>query len=231
MLVFLRMAFSSRPAANCTIGVDGSPGSRRAEFPCVRGVSECAESNGSSRLRTPLVLSSAMLNDVGTPITTISQLSTLPALPPVNASMGTSRLSTHDSGPKWFATPFLYDSFIHNSTPVYPGALSSLLKQGSARFTWCARLHVEYLLLVSCMALQFDIDPSPNVIGIHIGTHPSRPIVGIARINLVCSITRASTWYSFSELTKTRTRATLKLHLQAASPASTNVSSGTENGR
>ena len=24
--------------------------------------------------------------------------------------------------------PFLYDSFIHNSTPVYPGALSSLIE-------------------------------------------------------------------------------------------------------
>jgi hypothetical protein len=37
------------------------------------------------------------------------------------------RLATHDSGPGWFATPFLYDSFIHNSTPVYPGALNNLL--------------------------------------------------------------------------------------------------------
>jgi hypothetical protein len=37
------------------------------------------------------------------------------------------RLATHDSGPGWFATPFLYDSFIHNSTPVYPGVLRILL--------------------------------------------------------------------------------------------------------
>jgi hypothetical protein len=35
----------------------------------------------------------------------------------------------HDSGPGWIATPFLYDSFIHNSTPVYPGALSILLER------------------------------------------------------------------------------------------------------
>jgi hypothetical protein len=78
-------------------------------------------------LAHPLVLPSAMLNDVGTPVAIISQLDTLPALPPVNASMAASRLATHDSGPGWLATPFLYDSFIHNSTPVYPGALSSLL--------------------------------------------------------------------------------------------------------
>ena len=75
----------------------------------------------------PPVLPSAMLNDVGTPVAIISQLNTLPACAPVNASMAALRLATHDSGPGWIATPFLYDSFIHNSTPVYPGALSSLL--------------------------------------------------------------------------------------------------------
>jgi hypothetical protein len=69
-------------------------------------------------LTHPLVLPSAMLNGVGTPIAIISQLNTLPALSPVNASMAVLRLATHDSGSGWFATPFLYDSFIHNSTPV-----------------------------------------------------------------------------------------------------------------
>ena len=70
----------------------------------------------------PPVLPSAMLNDVGTPVAIISQLNTLPALPPVNASMAALRLATHDSGPGWIPIPFLYDSFIHNSTPVYSGA-------------------------------------------------------------------------------------------------------------
>ena len=69
-------------------------------------------------LAHPTVLPSAMMNDVGTPIAIISQLNTLPALPPVNASMATLRLATHDSGPGRLATPFLYDSCIHNSTPV-----------------------------------------------------------------------------------------------------------------
>ena len=76
----------------------------------------------------PPVLPSAMLNDVGTPFAIISQLNTLPALPPVNASMAALRPSTHDAGPGRLAGPFLYDSFIHNSTPVYPGALSILLE-------------------------------------------------------------------------------------------------------
>jgi cell division inhibitor SulA len=75
----------------------------------------------------PPVLPSAMLNDVGTPVAIISQLNTLPACAPVNASMAALRLATHDSGSGWFASPFLYDSSIHYSTPAYPGALRSLL--------------------------------------------------------------------------------------------------------
>jgi hypothetical protein len=75
----------------------------------------------------PSILPSALLNGVGTPNANISQLNTRPTGAPVNASMAALRLATHDSGPGWIATPFLYDSFIHNSTPVYPGALNKLL--------------------------------------------------------------------------------------------------------
>ena len=52
MLDFGLITFSSRPAANCTMGVDGVSRFPCAEFPCMRGVSDCAESNGCSRLRT-----------------------------------------------------------------------------------------------------------------------------------------------------------------------------------
>ena len=65
--------------------------------------------------------------DVGTPDAIISQLNTLPACAPVNASMVALRLATHDSGSGWVATPFLCDAFIHDSTPVYPGAHHGLL--------------------------------------------------------------------------------------------------------
>jgi hypothetical protein len=75
----------------------------------------------------PSVLPSAMLNGVGTPVAIISQLNTLPAGAPVNASMVALWLATHDSGSGWVATPFLCDSFIHDSTPVYPGAHHGLL--------------------------------------------------------------------------------------------------------
>ena len=75
----------------------------------------------------PSVLPSATWYDVGTLNAIISQLNTLPAGAPVNASMAASRLATHDSGSGWVATPFLCDSFIHDSTPVYPGAHHGLL--------------------------------------------------------------------------------------------------------
>jgi hypothetical protein len=70
---------------------------------------------------------SATWYGVGTPDAIISQLNALPACAPVNASVVALRLATHDSGSGWIATPFLYDSFIHDSTPVYPGAHHGLL--------------------------------------------------------------------------------------------------------
>jgi len=80
----------------------------------------------------PSVLPSATLNDVGPPVAIISQLNTLPACASVNASMAALQLTMHDSRSGWLATPFLCDSSIHYSTPVYPGALSVLPGNGRA---------------------------------------------------------------------------------------------------
>src|SRR4029434_2924450 len=52
----------------------------------------------------------------------ISELHTWPVCTPVNASPASLRTQTHDSGPKWCATPFLCGSLIRYSMPVYPGA-------------------------------------------------------------------------------------------------------------
>src|SRR5271166_1088401 len=54
-----------------------------------------------------------------------SSTSGIPSLhmPLSNASSAASRLPSHGSGSGWFATPFLYDSFIHYFTPVYPDAI------------------------------------------------------------------------------------------------------------
>ncbi len=65
----------------------------------------------------PPVLPSAMLNDVGTPVAIISQLSTLPALP-LSTLQWQPAAGRRMNRSGRLATPFLYDSFIHNSTPV-----------------------------------------------------------------------------------------------------------------
>ena len=87
----------------------------------------------------PPMWPSALSDGVGTPIAFISQLNTQPACAPVNPSPMASRPSTHDSGSGWFAIPFLYDSFIRYSTPVYPGdpdrllGLAEICNHGRAR--------------------------------------------------------------------------------------------------
>src|SRR5262249_40562972 len=45
---------------------------------------------------------------------------TQPTYAPVQRFVSYVAVPTHDSGSGWFATPFLYDSFIHYFTPVYP---------------------------------------------------------------------------------------------------------------
>src|SRR3989442_13833275 len=51
--------------------------------------------------------------------------SSIPSLqiPLSNASSAVLRPPSHGSGPEWFATPSLCDSFIRDFVPVYPGAV------------------------------------------------------------------------------------------------------------
>jgi integrase len=107
------------------------------------------------------VLPSAIRNDVGTLVAIISQLNALPACAPVNASMVALRLATHDSGSGWFATPFLHDSFIHNSTPVYPGALRILL--GFNRITRRERLPLFEIATKEWLASKGALSPLGRV--------------------------------------------------------------------
>ena len=90
----------------------------------------------------PPVSSSAMRNNGGTPVAIISQLNTPACMCPCHASMAASRLAMHDSGSGWFATPFLYDSSIHYSTPVYPGALRSLLATFRREIRFLTQIHL-----------------------------------------------------------------------------------------
>ena len=54
--------------------------------------------------------------------------SSIPCLriPLSNASSAASRPPSQGWGPGWLATPSLYDSFIRDSMPVYPGAIRSV---------------------------------------------------------------------------------------------------------
>src|SRR5579863_1782120 len=100
----------------------------------------------------PAVWPSVTCHGVGTLIAIISQLNTLPACAPVNASMAASRLATHDSGSGWLAMPFLCDSFIHYSTPVLSRRTTraASLSRGSPvpRLTRFNGMAIEWLILV-----------------------------------------------------------------------------------
>jgi hypothetical protein len=97
---------------------------------------------GMLAIMHPPVLPSAMLKGVGTPVAIISQLNTLPALPPVTASMAALRLVTHTRGQDGSLRLSPYDSFIHNSTPF----LSRRTQQPASAF----RLR-DYCVLVTVL--------------------------------------------------------------------------------
>lgn len=64
----------------------------------------------------------------------------LPAFTPINASRSALRLHMHDTGSGWLARPYLYDSFIRDFTPVYPGALQLGSKYESLNAFNCTTL-------------------------------------------------------------------------------------------
>ena len=113
----------------------------RPRFPCeqrqswdlpipVQGVSVRARGLRPRRVRAPLALSmrtvlpSTNVHSIGTlESRTISRLNTRPARTPVNASLRPLRSPAHDLGSMWLATPSSYDSFIHDTSPVFIGAI------------------------------------------------------------------------------------------------------------
>jgi hypothetical protein len=110
---------------------------RLSRFPCVvfpymRGVSDRAGSTAASRWRQPRCGLPHQVMCVGTPEwppfggLPISRFNTRPARTPVNASSPSLRIATHDSGPVWLARPSPYDSCIHDTSPVFIGAIDLL---------------------------------------------------------------------------------------------------------
>ena len=114
--------FPMRPAQSPGSGERGISRFSREVFPYMLGVSDRAGPRCISRYRCvecglpPSPTASAPRREF------LSRLNTRPARTPVNASPLPLRTATHDSGPLWAANPSTYDSFIHNTSPVYPGA-------------------------------------------------------------------------------------------------------------
>src|SRR5713226_6596174 len=134
----LSLNFPIRPEFIPSRANTGSPGSR------ARCVLTC---QGLRPRRTPShlawtmrrMLPSAWHHGVGVPESRMFRGSMpWPAISPVNASIPTLRLATHDSGPVWFATPSPYDSFIRFISPFFPGAQCPTLRQHRAK-GWATR--------------------------------------------------------------------------------------------
>ncbi len=124
------IAFSTRPAALRPRVATGPLGSRAWSFYACMGswrknLKAHFDSAGHGTLafaRTAL-LPSGMADTVGSLICRFRSSIPSPHIPLSNASSAASRSPSHGSGPGWFAIPFLYDSHIHYSTPVYPDAI------------------------------------------------------------------------------------------------------------
>ena len=89
-------------------------------------VSDLAESSGRLRFRAHRYGLPQLRTASALCFQNISRLNTWPACASVNASRAALRLPAHDSRSGWFATPYLCDSYIRYSAPVYPGALPKL---------------------------------------------------------------------------------------------------------
>src|SRR3989442_2636441 len=80
-------------------------------------------------------------------------------MPLSNASSATLPPPSHGSGPEWFATPSLYDSFIRYSMPVYPGAIqtkpSAPPLQTRDLFWWRRRFRLRIAIFLQVLRERF----------------------------------------------------------------------------
>src|SRR5215469_18227437 len=118
----MSLDFPTRPAIPSTADEH-----RTSRFSCevlayVHGVSDRAGLDRISRYRCARWSLPFLLTTSASRRKELSRLNIRPARTPVNASTLSLRGAPHDSGPLWVAKPSAYDSFIHNTSPVYPGA-------------------------------------------------------------------------------------------------------------
>ena len=96
-----------------------SLGSRACSFSTCSWLLDYAGPDGNSRLRSCQCGLPAR-STRSAPDLRFSKLNSRPVDASVYASPGTSRHPAQDSRSRWFATPFLWGSFIPDYTPVYP---------------------------------------------------------------------------------------------------------------
>ncbi len=123
--------FPMRPVDTRATGSRGISRFPRRAFPVVLGISDRAGSNRLSRWRgdgcglpPDSTASTPRRSRRSRGEAFLSRLNTRPDRTPVNASPQALRPETHDSGPAWLARPSPYDSFIHDTLPVFTGARS-----------------------------------------------------------------------------------------------------------
>jgi hypothetical protein len=111
-------AFPDPPTVNCPAGTGEISQFLFRELLRMLRVYDRVGLVEGSRVAPPPMWPSASHNSVGAPDCLISRLNGCPALSPVNASTTPSRAPPHDSGPGWFAIPFLCRTFINYSLTV-----------------------------------------------------------------------------------------------------------------
>ena len=113
--------FPTRPTAFTAADRHGISGFSREVWSCMRGVFDRMGFQGVLRWRHQRC-GLPLFTTASAPRRKLSRLSDQPARTPVNASHRQSPASAHDSGPVCAANPSPYDSFIHDTSPVQPGA-------------------------------------------------------------------------------------------------------------
>src|SRR4051812_17921370 len=89
------------------------------ELPYMPG-SSTTPGRAGARITLPSVLPSMILNTSAPEIILFSRLDGWPMRSPVNASPASSQTPPHDSGPVWFTTPSLQETFTLYSLLVSP---------------------------------------------------------------------------------------------------------------
>ena len=113
------LASRADPAAGWPRIPARSLGSRTCSFSTCSWLSDYAGPDENSRLRSRQCCL-PVVSTRSAPEIRFSKLNSRPVDASVYASPGTSRLPAQDSRSRWFATPFLWGSFIPDCTPVYP---------------------------------------------------------------------------------------------------------------